>query len=107
MRFTETFTAVLASLATSTIAVPNAVVNRNAGNGKPQNVDDFQALAMQALQDAEADRPDSGCSLANARVRRDWCVIVRETLHSHIYTDTLESAGRNCQNLRRKNTLLR
>lgn len=72
MRCSRLLTFALASLAATANAVPNAVVNRGVGLGKPQNVDDFQALAMKALEDAEADRPDTGCSLANARVRRDW-----------------------------------
>lgn len=35
-------------------------------------VDDFQALAIKTLQEAETRQDGSGCTLANARVRRDW-----------------------------------
>lgn len=42
----------------------------------PRTIEDFQALALKNLQEAEEndglEKRSRGCSLANARVRRDW-----------------------------------
>jgi hypothetical protein len=60
------------SLAVSIVSAGRGPHKGHSGIGEPRNVNDFQALAIKALQDAESDRPENGCTLANARVRRDW-----------------------------------
>lgn len=58
------------------VAVPAIAEGAVGGTRIPQTVDDFQALAIKSLRDAEVKAnhrgKPRGCTLANARVRRDW-----------------------------------
>jgi hypothetical protein len=65
----------LLALATSLFVAAPAIAQDAAVDLKtPRTIDDFQALAIQSLQSAQASRWDKagGCTLANARVRQDW-----------------------------------
>lgn len=53
-------------------AAPSNVDRAESGLGKPKNINDFQKLAMKALEKAEPHRKKNGCTLKNARVRKDW-----------------------------------
>jgi len=74
MRFLSGFTSMLA-LATGLVgAVPNHSERAAVDLENPRTIQDFQALATKSLKDAEdgGRSKRDGCTLATARVRRDW-----------------------------------
>lgn len=78
MRFLGSVTSFLALvLAIGIVVTIPASAEAAVGDTRiPQTVDDFQALAIKSLRDAEVKAnhrgKPRGCTLANARVRRDW-----------------------------------
>lgn len=84
MRFTNILASALAvsgrvALARPQAAQPNDLTQPEDVNlENPTTMEDFQALALKNLEEAEAANPakraPGSCSLANARIRRDWYV---------------------------------
>lgn len=80
MRFLARVVSLLALASGLAMAAPKAPRESHPlGIQDAKSVDDFRDLAMQALESKEADRDRRGetgsCTLANARVRRDWYVL--------------------------------
>lgn len=77
MRFVARVTSMLALASSLAMAAPKALQEPHSLDIQgARSVDDFRELAMQMLESNEAglDRrgDTSTCTLANARVRRDW-----------------------------------
>lgn len=79
MRFVARIAFLLALASGLTVAAPKALREPHSlGTQVAKSVGDFRDLAIQALESKEADLDRRGetsiCTLANARVRRDWYV---------------------------------
>jgi hypothetical protein len=74
MHFLSRLTSVLTLATGLVVAVPAHSERASVDLENPRTVQDFQALAIKSLEDAEASSQSEsgGCTLANARVRRDW-----------------------------------
>lgn len=74
MHFLGRLASGLALTATWVAAAPTDSATVDLAN--PSTMEDFQALAMENLRAAEAEgvqgRSENSCTLANARIRRDW-----------------------------------
>jgi hypothetical protein len=77
MRFLAGVTSVLALSSGLALGAPSPSKKPKPNTKDPKTIDDFQALAIQSLREGEARKPKgrpgkNGCTLKNARVRRDW-----------------------------------
>lgn len=74
MRIVAAIASVLALNSGLAFAHPRHTERAEIDTVNPKTIDNFQALAIQSLEEAELTRrnEEGGCTLANARVRRDW-----------------------------------